>query len=143
MSTVTIHTDGGSRGNPGPAATGVVCYLDGKQIARFGEYLGLGTNNEAEYQAFQQSLRWLTKWGTEIDGLSRHTVVWHLDSKLVVEQLNRRWKIKEPRMAVFAKEIWQELAALPVRFSIQYVPRAENAMADEVVNEILNSQAVV
>lgn len=137
MSRLVIHTDGGSRGNPGPAAAGVVVLFNDEVIKEEGLYLGIKTNNEAEYQAVSLAL-------TVLPGLIKaHQVteiIWKLDSMLVVQQLSKVWKIKEPRLAKFAQDIWTSLAQLPVKSTFTYVPRAQNAAADAVVNLTLDSQ---
>jgi len=138
MSNLVVHTDGGSRGNPGPAAAGVVILLNGQLILEAGKYLGVQTNNEAEYQAVLHALTLLP------DVLKKHEVnqiEWRLDSMLVVQQLSRQWKIKESRLAVFAQQIWQQLSALSAPSTFKYVPRAENAAADAMVNKILDLEA--
>jgi len=139
MSTLIVHTDGGSRGNPGPAAVGVVMLLEGNSIREEGLYLGDNkTNNDAEYQAVLHALKYLP------EVLQSHPVSkieWKLDSMLVIQQLNHKWKIKEPRMERFAAEIWTLLKALPVPSVFSYVPRAENAAADAVVNKTLDLAA--
>ncbi|MBW7944442.1 ribonuclease HI family protein [Patescibacteria group bacterium] len=138
MSTLVVHTDGGARGNPGPAAAGVVILLNGQLILEAGKYLGVQTNNEAEYQAVLHALTLLP------DVLKKHEVnqiEWRLDSMLVVQQLSRQWKIKESRLAVFAQQIWQQLSALSAPSTFKYVPRAENAAADAMVNKILDLEA--
>lgn len=138
MSTLVVHTDGGARGNPGPAAAGVVILLNGQLILEDGKYLGVQTNNEAEYQAVLHALTLLP------DVLKKHEVnqiEWRLDSMLVVQQLSRQWKIKESRLAVFAQQIWQQLSALSAPSTFKYVPRAENAAADAMVNKILDLEA--
>lgn len=135
---VIIHTDGGARGNPGPAGIGVFVTDDqGNQVFAEGKYLGVSTNNEAEYSAFDASLDWLLRYVQE------HNIektVWKLDSMLVVEQLNKKWKIKEPRLHVFAQKIWQKLAQLPCAYSITHVRREENKEADLLVNQALDLQ---
>jgi ribonuclease HI len=137
MKTLIIHTDGGSRGNPGPAAIGMV-FLDGEELlAGESAYLGHKTNNEAEYEAFKTSVQilksHLTEWRPE-------QVIWQLDSKLVVEQLNKKWKIKEARLAEFVHAIWQELATIKIPYQIQHTPREKNAAADALVNQALDAQ---
>ena len=135
---VVIHTDGGSRGNPGPAAIGVwIGTSDGDEIHSFGQFLGMGTNNEAEYEAILASLTWLLASPIKDTMLD---ITWKLDSMLVVEQLNRRWKIKEPRIQTKATRCWQLLQSLTVPYSIKYVPRAQNAQADALVNQALDKQ---
>lgn len=137
-----IFTDGGSRGNPGPAAIGGVVYKEVKEgsvVFEFSEYLGTGTNNEAEYTALLRSLKWLAEYG-DLDQVT--TCTWHLDSKLVVEQINKNWKIKEPRMRVFANQCWEILDSLSVEKKVMYVPRAQNAAADALVNQALDANVL-
>jgi ribonuclease HI len=134
--TLTIYTDGGARGNPGPAAIGVAIEGDGKPLAQWGECMGVATNNEAEYLAFQKSLEWVVEHAPT---LQAEHISWKLDSKLVVEQLQKRWKIKEPRMLQAARAIWALQEQLHVPFSITHVPRAENAVADGLVNQALDA----
>lgn len=134
-----IFTDGGSRGNPGPAAIGGVVYKEVKEgdvVFEFSEYLGTGTNNEAEYTALLRSLKWLAGFG-DLEKVAKCT--WHLDSKLVVEQINKNWKIKEPRMRTYADQCWQILDSLSCETKIMYVPRAENFAADALVNQALDA----
>lgn len=138
MSSLVVHTDGGSRGNPGPAATGVVFLLSGEVIQEFGRYLGVQTNNEAEYQAVIDSLEFLPELCVK-NAVER--VEWKLDSMLVVQQLNKAWKIKEARLAAFAQLIWKRLGDLRIPYSFSYVPRAENHLADAMVNKTLDLQA--
>ena len=137
--TVKIFTDGGSRGNPGNAACGFVVFgSSADPIYSQGDFLGVGTNNEAEYQGFAKSLDWLLST-KDLDLTQATQIIWHLDSKLVVEQLLKRWKIKEPRLQEFATQIWLKLAQLPCEYSLTHVPRAQNALADAVVNKTLDS----
>ncbi len=133
-----INTDGGSRGNPGPAALGVTVQdAAGQVVYEHGEVLGTATNNEAEYQAVLHSLTWLQTHLPTQPELTK--VTWKLDSKLVVEQLLRHWKIKEPRMLALAQQCWSILAQLKVSTQFQHVPRAENKRADELVNQALDA----
>lgn len=136
---VTIYTDGGSRGNPGEAAIGVVVTADAEVLFETGETIGVATNNEAEYQAILRSLTWLQEKHAE---LNIAHVAWKLDSKLVVEQLNKNWKIKEPRMREYAHQAWQVLSTLPFTYTIAHIPRAENAAADALVNQALDAAAL-
>jgi ribonuclease HI len=135
--TFFINTDGGARGNPGPSAIGVVVQdQSGKIIHEISRYTGHGTNNEAEYQAFIDSIEWLAS--AQID-TRPEKVIWRLDSQLVVSQLNKTWKIKEARLLALAQQIWQKLDALPYSFEIIYVPRAQNSAADALVNQALDA----
>lgn len=134
---VTIFTDGGSRGNPGAAAIGVVVKDGENTLFEMGKTIGVATNNDAEYQAFLASLNWLSQQNE----FQITRVTWKLDSKLVVEQLNRHWKIKEPRIQTYAQECWKKLQSLPFSYSINHVLRHENKRADFLVNQALD-QAV-
>jgi ribonuclease HI len=142
MSSLIIHTDGGSRGNPGKAAWGFVVLdsVTGQERYAEGKTMGIATNNEAEYQAFLESLRWLS---AQPDFQDLTQVTWKLDSKLVVEQLQRHWKIKEARLLAFAQQAWQGLELLSCPFTLMYVPRAENAVADAQVNLALDQAGQV
>lgn len=140
-----IFTDGGSRGNPGPAAFGVWVEQEqtpGQVVPHYSEsqYIGEKTNNEAEYQGFIASIRWAEQ---ESRKYPQDQIVfrWHLDSKLVVEQFQGNWKIKEPRLQEFvsqARELWKKIEATK---TITYVPRAQNAEADRLVNQALDEAA--
>lgn len=135
--TVFINTDGGSRGNPGPSAIGFFVQDDQNQVInQLGEYIGETTNNEAEYQALLFSLRWLAEYDFPTPPAK---IVWRLDSKLVVEQINKRWKIKEARLASWAQKCWELLATLPYSYQVIYVPREENKEADLLVNQALDA----
>lgn len=134
--TLTIHTDGGSRGNPGQAATGVVILQDATVLEELKQAIGIATNNEAEYAAVLASLEWLLLKTPELEPSQ---VIWKLDSKLVVEQLSKNWKIKEPRMRELAEKCWRQLSALPCPYKFVHIPRAENAAADALVNQALDA----
>ncbi len=130
---VTIFTDGGSRGNPGPAATGVVIYDEaGAELAAYGEYLGKQTNNFAEYSAIISALQKAAKLGaTEADC--------YLDSKLIVEQMNRNWRVKEPTIQKLFVQAWNAAQQLK-KVSFTHVRREKNTAADAEVNKVLDAQ---
>lgn len=138
MSWLIVHTDGGARGNPGPSAIGVFVKKDEQTLLEQSAFLGVQTNNEAEYWGFKKSLEWISQF---LGDKSIEGIEWRLDSMLVVEQLNKKWKIKEERLRVFANEIWSELAKLSVPYKITHVPRAQNSQADALVNQCLDSQS--
>lgn len=137
---LTVFTDGGARGNPGPAACGVyVVDQTGAIVFQTGEVIGESTNNEAEYQAFLLSLNWLTEY------LQTHTVAgveWKLDSMLVVKQLLKKWKLKEARMAALAAQCWAQLEKVPFPYRITHVPRELNRHADALVNAALDGKTL-
>lgn len=131
-----IFTDGGSRGNPGPAAAAFVAYDDaGNLREKRGKYLGIVTNNEAEYQAVIEALSYLSNLG-DLSNLDK--IDFFLDSNLVVNQLNGLFKIKEPRLRDLLVKIraLEGETGLPVTYS--YVPREKNAEADLQVNQTLD-----
>lgn len=135
---MTIFTDGGARGNPGPAAAAfVVIDKDGNIVYRAGRYLGRATNNVAEYTAVCDALHWLK--GFEVTQKLPDTITFKLDSLLVVQQLNGRFKIKNPALIELVGFVQKLRGTLPVTHFV-HVPRAKNRLADALVNETLDSQ---
>ncbi len=129
---LTLFTDGGSRNNPGPSATGVVIKDEsGKIIAAYGEYLGHQTNNYAEYSAMISALKKAHELGAaEVECIA--------DSKLVIEQLKRNWKVKEPTLQKLWLIAWNELQKFK-KYSLAHTLRAGNKAADAEVNKILDN----
>ena len=126
-----IEADGGSRGNPGPAAYGTVVRdgATGKLLAERANYLGITTNNVAEYTGLLVGLQLCASLGdVRIDV--------RLDSKLVVEQMTGRWKIKHENMRALA--IQARAAINPAHVRYQWIPREQNRDADRLVNESLD-----
>jgi ribonuclease HI len=135
---ITINTDGGARGNPGPAAIGVVVESDLTGKKEFGEYIGETTNNEAEYRAVIFALKKL-KSLIGSDKCGESLVEFVLDSELVVKQLNKEYKLKDKNIQNFFIEIWN----LTFDFggvSFRHVPRGENTEADRIVNQVLDRE---
>jgi ribonuclease HI len=132
MSAIIIYTDGGARGNPGPAGAGAVILKDEAVVAEVKKYLGpVQTNNWAEYEAVVLALTKAKELGLTGD------IEFRLDSKLVVEQLMGNWKIKEPTLKPQVAKVRELLKDFgKVRFG--YVPRAENKEADRLVNEAID-----
>jgi ribonuclease H / adenosylcobalamin/alpha-ribazole phosphatase len=134
VSHIVLHSDGGARGNPGPAAIGIVVELerDGMRelLEEIAETIGVATNNVAEYRALIRGLEEASRvGGTEVTCL--------LDSQLVVQQLNGRYKVKHPNVVSLHQQA-EELARQFKRVTYRYVPRAENAEADRLVNAALD-----
>src|SRR3990167_1663563 len=126
-----IFTDGGARGNPGPAAIGVVIKDEfGHTVASYGEYLGAQTNNFAEYSAIISGL-------TKAKDLGADEVECIADSKLVVEQLNRNWKVKEPTLQKLFVQAWNLMQNFK-RVTITHVLREGNKEADAELNKVLD-----
>jgi ribonuclease HI len=134
---ILVHTDGGARGNPGPAALGVT--LEGEPIGvkGYGEYLGVKTNNEAEYEAVVYALKKIKQLiGRAVVKKTRVEV--HADSELVVKQLNGEYKIENEKLQPLWLKIWNEkLEFASVTF--RHIPREQNAAADKFVNEALDA----
>jgi len=132
---LVIEADGGSRGNPGPAAYGaVVRDAETLQVlASEGLAIGVATNNVAEYSGLIAGL----EMARAIDPDAEVEV--RMDSKLVVEQMAGRWKIKHPAMIPLAR---QANAIRPARVSWIWVPRADNKAADALVNQALDGEPV-
>jgi len=127
---IFVYCDGASRGNPGPAAYGV--HIEdgaGNTLADIGEVLGDQTNNYAEYQGVIAALRYLTS--TEYRDVSIR-----LDSKLVVEQLSGRWKVKSPEIRELVVEASELLGAFD--FVLEWIPREQNSIADALANRALD-----
>ncbi len=131
MEKFTLYTDGGSRGNPGPSAAGVVlCNSKEEIVKKGGKYLGKGTNNEAEYQALVLGLKTAIQEGVK-------NLECILDSELIVKQLKGIYKMKSPNLMGF----FAEIKRLEPKFdSIEYkhVKREKNKEADAMVNLALD-----
>jgi ribonuclease HI len=134
-----IRTDGAARGNPGHASAGAVLIdndapdalrPDAAPIATISDYLGVQTNNVAEYTAVVRALRLATELGAREVRLL-------LDSMLIVEQLNGRWKVRDAKLAVLNEEARRLLAGF-VRWSAVHVRRAFNSAADALANEAID-----
>ena len=125
-----ISADGGSRGNPGPAAYGAVVSENGKILHELYETIGVATNNVAEYNGLLAALRKVN----EIDPTA--TIEARMDSKLVVEQMSGRWQIKHPDMRELAKKAREAHPQNLVTY--KWIPRDENSHADRLANKALD-----
>ena len=137
---IVIHTDGGARGNPGPAGVGVVIADgEGKKLAEVSEYIGETTNNVAEYEALIRGLEKAKKLFGE--KLREMEIEARMDSELVVRQLQGLYKVKD----VGLKEQFAKVASLRLEdvpnISFTHVRREKNAHADELVNEAIDTGA--
>ncbi len=128
---VVVHVDGGARGNPGPAAVGVVVSDPGGAVLdEYAERIGVATNNVAEYQALLRGVRRAAALGaSEVEFVN--------DSELVAKQINGDYKVKHPAMKPLYEEAIAALRGFE-RWTIRSVPRAQNARADALVNEALD-----
>ena len=129
---LVVEADGGSRGNPGIAAGGAVVTdaQTGTVLSEVGVYVGVATNNVAEYSGLIAGLQ------TAFDRDALAAVAVRMDSKLVVEQMTGRWKVKHPDMQVLARRAQALIAGRDVRF--EWVPRLDNGRADAAANEAMD-----
>lgn len=134
---IDIHTDGGSRGNPGPAAIGVVIREAStkKLIHCFSQTIGVATNNIAEYQAVIAAYNWLINHQASLVSLN-----FFLDSALVVNQMKGLWRVKDSNLRQKVIQLRELEASL--NCSIQYtaIPRELNSEADLLLNQALDKK---
>lgn len=128
-----INTDGGARNNPGPAGIGASVVRDGVVVHEISEYIGEQTNNFAEYTAVIRALQVCKEMNWIED------IVFRCDSKLVVEQVQGNWKVKEATLKPLVARV-RELAAQFPSVAYAYVPREENTEADRLVNEAIDNK---
>jgi ribonuclease HI len=128
---IIIYTDGGARGNPGPAGIGAIAYDEEKRVVfTVSEFLGVATNNQAEYKAVIAALEKAKQYG--VDELD-----FYLDSELVVKQLKREYKVKNEGIApLFLKVHNLTLVFKKVKFT--HIPREKNKEADRLANEAMD-----
>lgn len=127
-----IYTDGASRGNPGPAAIGAVIKDgQGRVLTRISSRIGKTTNNQAEYRAIIAALEEAVRLGASLVELKS-------DSELAVEQINGRYRVKNPALRPLHQRV-RELRSLFQSFAITSIPRRQNAEADRLSNAALDS----
>lgn len=135
MSGFNIYTDGGARGNPGPAAIGVVVKDGrGKVVQEIGRTIGKTTNNVAEYQAIIAALEWIKTRSGADQPLTE--VNFYSDSTLIVNQLKGGWKIKQSHLKSLASQVHRLEAGRLTTYTA--IPREQNAAADALVNRALD-----
>ncbi|MBU2213083.1 ribonuclease HI family protein [Patescibacteria group bacterium] len=130
--TLHLYTDGGSRGNPGQAAIGIIIEdpVEGKIIREHSERIGIETNNVAEYRALIEGLKIAKRYHP-------NRLVCHLDSELIVKQLKGEYRVKMEALRVFFAEIQELVEELP-SVEFHYIPRLDNFRADALVNKALD-----
>lgn len=131
---LTIFTDGGARGNPGPAGIGVVIKDKAKVIKNISEYIGEATNNQAEYTALIRGLEEAKKIGAQ-------EVEVVMDSELVVKQTKREYKVKDKNLGTLFVKVWNLLQGFS-NYKIRHVKRAYNKKADELVNNAIDKRGI-
>jgi ribonuclease HI len=134
LNPVVVYVDGGSRGNPGPAGIGVVITdPDSVELARANDYIGVATNNTAEYRSLMLGLECAR-------GLGAREVEIVNDSQLVERQVRGEYRVKKPELRVLHEQVLESLKNFE-RWSIRSVPREQNELADALVNEAIDARA--
>ncbi len=134
---VLIEADGGSRGNPGPAGSGAVLidFDSGAILAEIALFIGVATNNVAEYKAVLAAIELANEIAPEAKLLVR------MDSKLVVEQMSGRWKVKNEGMQELSAQMHQAIGSRDIQF--EWIPREQNSKADSLANEAMDAESSV
>jgi len=132
MKKLTIFTDGGARGNPGPAAIGVIFYDKDKEVYSHGECIGRATNNVAEYKAVIKALKLVE------DKFKDCEIELNLDSELVCKQLNGEYKVKDENLKELFYQVRERVLDLGGKVSFRHVRREQNKKADCLVNRALD-----
>jgi len=130
---VKIYTDGGARGNPGPAGIGVVfCDQKNQIIKKYSQAIGERTNNQAEYEAIIFALKKAKK-------MKFKKVECFSDSELIINQLSHKYKIKDKDLQPLFINVWNLMIDFE-KITFHHIPRQQNKEADRLVNQVLNSQ---
>ncbi len=132
MKRATLYTDGGARGNPGPAAVGFVLTGIGSAPVMYKEYIGKATNNQAEYRALVAGIQRANREGVQ-------DLVCYLDSELVVKQVRGEYRVKNEDLKILLGEIKKLLSAFR-SITFEHIPRSKNSAADKLVNEALDTE---
>lgn len=130
-----VYTDGGSKGNPGPAAIGYIGYLDGKELFRGREDIGTATNNDAEYTAVIRALEKIREQKEQLKNIKRIDL--SSDSRLLVNQANGLFKVKHGKIKEYILKIRILEQEIGTPISYMNIPREENTVADALVNNKL------
>ncbi|MBI2033782.1 MAG: ribonuclease HI family protein [Candidatus Liptonbacteria bacterium] len=133
ISKIIIYTDGGARGNPGPAAIGVVV-----ADREYGEYIGEKTNNQAEYEAVIFALKKVKQLIGKVKAKKAEIEV-RMDSELIVKQLNGEYKIKEPELQPLFVKVWN-LRMDFGKINFVHISREQNRRSDRLVNSVLDKR---
>ncbi len=139
---IVVHTDGGARGNPGPAAVGVVIELS-HTVIEFGKRIGEATNNVAEYTAVIEALRHIKdeRPRSDLNPKEKIEIDFYVDSNLVVQQLNGRFKVKDPTLRELLVKVRLLEAEIGGEVRYAVVSREENSRADFLVNQALDDKS--
>lgn len=131
MKKIKVYTDATAKGNPGPSGLGIVIKDESDEILlTHKQYIGKATNNQGEYTALLESLKLLKNLKTDYDFIEFYS-----DSLLMVSQLTGKYKIKDKYLMRNAMNFWDGINKLNKKYSITYIPREQNALADKLANE--------
>jgi ribonuclease HI len=131
-----IHTDGGSKGNPGPSAIGVIFYNGSQELFTYREDIGIATNNIAEYTAIIRALELVKNNKSQITNEPIEKIEFYSDSTLMVNQLKGLFKIKHANMVELVAKVRQLVKDNNIPATFTYVPREQNKKADALVNNM-------
>ena len=144
---ITIFSDGGARGNPGPAGIGCVIRQRDEETKRqrdkeISRYIGEATNNQAEYRAVIEALKWIKETERQKDKETKRDleIEFFLDSELVVEQLNQRYKVKNEGLKPLFWQVRDLIFELGGRITFRYISREKNKEADRLVNQAIDKR---
>jgi ribonuclease HI len=133
---LNIYTDGGSRGNPGPSGFGVVVYDESKKIiSQISKFIGVKTNNEAEYSALLDALIWVKDNLVNYDISSLN---FYSDSQLMVRQIEGRYKVKAPTIIPLYRQVMSLLQDINLPYKFNDIPRELNSLADALANQAMD-----
>lgn len=133
---LSVYTDGGSRGNPGPSGFGVAIYDHQKNlIAQISKFIGIKTNNESEYTALVVALDWINNHQSELD---INSVDIFSDSQLLVRQQQGRYKVKSPNIVPLNNLVKTLINATTITYKFHEIPRELNVLADQLANQAMD-----
>jgi len=138
MSKYIVYTDGACKGNPGPASIGIAIYKGNSLLKEYSEEIGKATNNIAEYTAVLFALKKIRALYGKKEALKSEIII-KSDSKLLVEQLNGRFKLKNKKIQELFIEVWN-LRLDFKKVSFENIPREENKQADSLANKALEGK---
>lgn len=134
---VLVYSDGGARGNPGPAAIGVFVVFEDNVLVRISKRIGEATNNVAEYKAVIEGFHWLIANRGSFP--FNADIVFSMDSQLVARQLNGIYRVKNPALSELLLTIRKQEERLGAKIEYKHIPREQNKEADRLVNKALDN----
>jgi ribonuclease HI len=136
---IDVYTDGGSRGNPGHSGYGLVIYDDNQKILfKESKYLGIKTNNEAEYAGLIGALTWIND---NKDSFSISKINFHADSQLMIRQIQGLYKVKAANLKPFFQQAKEIIGSISTPITFKDVRRESNELADELANQAMDSKS--